>query len=69
MATNNGKHSVSTHMEMADPDQNHQKDSFPPIDESWVQREKRLVRRLDLTLMPMVWVLYLFNYLDRNKIA
>lgn len=32
-------------------------------------QEKRLVRKLDLTLMPMVWVLYLFNYLDRNNIA
>ncbi|KAH9210361.1 major facilitator superfamily domain-containing protein [Leptodontidium sp. 2 PMI_412] len=31
--------------------------------------EKRLVRKLDLTLMPMVWILYMFNYLDRNNIA
>lgn len=31
--------------------------------------EKRLVRKLDLTLIPMLWVLYLFNYLDRNNIA
>ncbi|CAI4215829.1 unnamed protein product [Parascedosporium putredinis] len=38
-------------------------------DEAWVQREKKLVRRLDWTLMPMLWVLYLFNYLDRNNIA
>ena len=43
--------------------------SYPPIDESWLRREKKLVRRLDFTLMPMVWVLYLFNYLDRNNIA
>ncbi|KAH6707799.1 major facilitator superfamily domain-containing protein [Leptodontidium sp. MPI-SDFR-AT-0119] len=33
------------------------------------RREKRLVRKLDLTLLPMVWVLYMFNYLDRNAIA
>ncbi|KAJ9650163.1 hypothetical protein H2198_010525 [Neophaeococcomyces mojaviensis] len=31
--------------------------------------EKRLVRKLDLTLVPMLWILYLFNYLDRNNIA
>lgn len=31
--------------------------------------EKRLVRKLDLTLIPMLWILYLFNYLDRNNIA
>lgn len=31
--------------------------------------EKRLVRKLDMTLLPMAWVLYMFNYLDRNNIA
>ncbi|KAF2466297.1 uncharacterized protein BDR25DRAFT_377389 [Lindgomyces ingoldianus] len=31
--------------------------------------ERSFVRKLALTLMPMVWVLYLFNYLDRNNIA
>lgn len=31
--------------------------------------EKRIVRKLDMTLLPMVWVLYMFNYLDRNNIA
>jgi hypothetical protein len=31
--------------------------------------ERRIVRKLDMTLMPMVWVLFLFNYLDRNNIA
>lgn len=39
------------------------------IDEERRCREKRLVRKLDLTLLPMVWVLYMFNYLDRNNIA
>lgn len=31
--------------------------------------ERSLVRKLDMTLMPVVWLLYLFNYLDRNNIA
>ncbi|RKK71286.1 hypothetical protein BFJ69_g11134 [Fusarium oxysporum] len=35
----------------------------------WKQSEKKLVRKLDMTLMPMVWILYMFNYIDRNNIA
>ncbi|KIW08190.1 uncharacterized protein PV09_01121 [Verruconis gallopava] len=31
--------------------------------------ERKLVRKLDATLMPIVWILYFFNYLDRNNIA
>ncbi|KAK1958882.1 major facilitator superfamily transporter [Colletotrichum sublineola] len=37
--------------------------------ENWQDLEKKLVRRLDMTLMPMLWVLYLFNYLDRASIS
>lgn len=37
--------------------------------EDWQALEKKLVRRLDMTLMPMLWVLYLFNYLDRASIS
>lgn len=32
-------------------------------------RERKLVRKLDITLMPIIFILYLFNYLDRNNIA
>jgi hypothetical protein len=35
----------------------------------WRAAEKRIVRKLDTTLLPIVWVLYMFNYLDRNNIA
>jgi hypothetical protein len=35
----------------------------------WKAREKKLVRKLDMTLLPVVWILYLFNYLDRNNIS
>lgn len=35
----------------------------------WRAAERKIVRKLDLTLMPMVWILYMFNYLDRNNIA
>jgi hypothetical protein len=35
----------------------------------WKAAERRVVRKLDMTLLPIVWVLYMFNYLDRNNIA
>ncbi|KAF5569938.1 allantoate permease [Fusarium phyllophilum] len=38
-------------------------------DPSYDAVQKSLVRKLDMTLMPMVFILYLFNYLDRNNIA
>lgn len=40
-----------------------------PVSPEWKQSEKSLVRKLDMTLIPVVWVLYMFNYLDRNNIA
>lgn len=36
---------------------------------NWKELEKKVVKRLDMTLMPCLWVLYLFNYLDRASIA
>lgn len=36
---------------------------------NWRQLEKQVVRRLDFTLMPCLWCLYLFNYLDRASIG
>jgi hypothetical protein len=43
--------------------------SLHTYDEDQRSLEKRLVRKLDMTLMPVVWMLYFFNYLDRNNIA
>ena len=43
--------------------------SDPSRDPEWRAAERRLVRKLDMTLLPMAWVLYMFNYLDRNGIA
>jgi hypothetical protein len=31
--------------------------------------EKKLVRKIDRHLMPMLWVMYIFNYLDRTNIG
>ncbi|KAM5347533.1 hypothetical protein ACJ41O_007357 [Fusarium nematophilum] len=44
-------------------------DDLGMTDEEYDAAEKSLVRKLDLTLVPMVWLLYFFNYLDRNNIA
>ncbi|KAH8692211.1 major facilitator superfamily domain-containing protein [Talaromyces proteolyticus] len=40
-----------------------------PLSEADLAGERKLVRKLDMTLMPIIWVMYLFNYLDRNNIA
>jgi hypothetical protein len=35
----------------------------------WGAKQKKLVRTLDMTLLPQIWVLYMFNYLNRTNIA
>ncbi|KAJ6063909.1 major facilitator superfamily domain-containing protein [Penicillium canescens] len=44
-------------------------DGQPIMDENWQRLSRSVVRKLDMTLIPMVWLLYMFNYLDRNNIA
>ena len=29
--------------------------------------EKALVRKVDLTLLPTIWIMYLLSYMDRTK--
>ena len=64
---------TSMHLEASANDVSHSKlDAAvddPRNDPEWQAAQKRLVRKLDMTLIPMVWVLYMFNYLDRNNIA
>lgn len=31
--------------------------------------EKRLLRRIDLRIMPLVVIIYIFSYLDRNRVS
>lgn len=31
--------------------------------------EKALVRKIDRHLLPMLWVMYIFNYIDRTNIG
>ncbi|KAJ0321319.1 hypothetical protein Brms1b_002676 [Colletotrichum noveboracense] len=44
-------------------------DDLGMSEEKYAAVEKSLTRKLDFTLVPVVWILYLFNYLDRNNIA
>jgi hypothetical protein len=31
--------------------------------------EKQLLRKIDLFLMPMLWIMYILNYIDRTNIV
>ena len=37
--------------------------------EGRAELERRLVRKIDLRLLPMIVLMYIMNYLDRNNIA
>jgi hypothetical protein len=41
--------------------------SLSPEERAFV--EKKLVRKIDLRLIPMIIIMYVMNYLDRNNIA
>lgn len=38
-------------------------------DPDFAAKEKALVRRLDMTFISCLWILYFHNYLDRNNSA
>jgi hypothetical protein len=38
-------------------------------DPDFAAKEKALVRRLDMTFTPCLWILYFHDYLDRNNSA
>lgn len=31
--------------------------------------EKQLIRKIDFFLMPMLWIMYILNYIDRTNIV
>ncbi|KAJ6095401.1 hypothetical protein N7486_006147 [Penicillium sp. IBT 16267x] len=40
------------------------------VDETWSpEEEKALVKKIDLMLLPVIWVMYLLSYMDRTNIA
>lgn len=38
-------------------------------DEEWGKEEKALVRKVDLMLLPTMWLMYLLSYMDRTNIG
>ncbi|EJU00859.1 MFS general substrate transporter [Dacryopinax primogenitus] len=47
-----------------------QKDKAHLVDLAWTsKRERRLVRKIDAHLLPMLFLIYIFNYLDRTNIG
>lgn len=59
--------SVSEHQEQADSEMDHKQndlvDSYVPDTEE----ERKLVRKIDLFLLPSIWLMYLLSYMDRTK--
>lgn len=52
----------------------HEAQMFADIDETGAHKktdpvEIRLVRKLDWIILPTLWIMYWFNYLDRNAIT
>jgi MFS family permease len=41
----------------------------PPFSEERLKLERKLKRKIDLTILPAVILMYILNYLDRNNIA
>jgi hypothetical protein len=35
----------------------------------WQAKEKRIFKVLDMTMLPQLWTLYMFNFLNRTNIA
>lgn len=33
------------------------------------EEEKKLVRKIDMRLLPMIWIMYLLSYMDRTKLV
>lgn len=37
--------------------------------ENYAELERKIVRKLDTWMLPQLWILYMFNYLNRTNIA
>lgn len=67
-------HSSHTHDVVSKDEQLHQLPAsgaaaLDPTSPEYRELEKRLVRKIDLRLMPIIILLYILNYLDRNSIS
>lgn len=46
-----------------------QKHAHRQDDPEWTTAQKRYLRKLDLIILPMISLLYFFEYLDRGNVA
>lgn len=63
------RHDPGAAGELSDDELHPSASSGDMSEERWSEVERRLVRKLDLLLLPPLWLLYVCNYLDRNNIA
>ncbi|KAK7432820.1 hypothetical protein QQZ08_000683 [Neonectria magnoliae] len=74
MARDNDKDNMSEHREERISDAEAQKHSMAVVPglEDYVpgtDEEKALVRKIDLFLLPTIWLMYLLSYMDRTNIG
>lgn len=59
---------MSQHFETAKPSSEHTEIAAGVfINDIDPEEERRLVRKIDLCLLPCIWVMYLLSYMDRTK--
>lgn len=64
--------SLSTAGDLAKMEISSEKIEHADIDEEpsfTPEEEKALVRKIDMTLLPTIWIMYLLSYMDRTKYA
>ena len=45
----------------------HVKETVSLEDDYSPEEEKQLLKKVDLSLMPTIWLMYLLSYIDRSK--
>ena len=60
------KQDAVAHTSVKAPEEGTVKIAETPFEEK-TETEKKLVRKIDLYLMPTIWILYCFSYMVRSK--
>ncbi|KAF1360785.1 MFS general substrate transporter [Lizonia empirigonia] len=68
IANTDEKHDAVAHTSTEAPEEGDTKIANLPFEEK-TEAEKKLVRKIDLYLMPTIWILYCFSYMDRTAIG
>lgn len=62
IATTDEKQDAVAHTSIEAPDEGNVKIANTPFEEK-TEAERKLVRKIDLYLMPTIWILYCFSYM------